>query len=221
MYLITWETYLLRREIKSLWYKWSKDDNWWIWTDENIQELVNNNPKVYMEEIEDKELPEMTKLDYEIAYTKKRLEKWKKKQEKKEIESQTTRLSQNERDFLRLAEPVKIWHHSQRRHEKLLEKVNRDWDRRWQAYKEAEEAEDKKEYWEDKLKELEAKKNWTWLNAEQRKIKRIENIKSKIKVWDKVIYNRTECIILKINKNTVKLSEYSFNVDIDFINLIK
>lgn len=220
MYLITWETYLLRREIKSLWYKWSKDDNWWIWTNKNIKEILNNNSKVYMEEIENKELPEMTKLDYEIAYAKKRLEKWENKQEKKELESQTTSLSQVERDFLRLWEPVKIWHHSQRRHEKLLEKVNKDWERRWQAHKEAEEAEDKKEYWEEKLKELEAKKNWTWKNAKQTKQEKIEYIKSNIKVWDKVMYMRQICKVLKINKNTIFTDWFTCNLDLSFINLI-
>ena len=184
-----------------------------------MEKLVSDN-SLYLEEIENKEMPDMTKLDYDIAYAKKRLEKWWVKQDKKELESQTTRLSKQEKDFLSLAEPIKIWHHSEKRHRKLIEKVERDWERRWQAYKEAEEAENKKEYWEDKLKELEAKKNWTWKNAEQRKAERIEKIKSKIKVWDKCFYNRQESTILKINKNTVKLDNFSWNIDIDFITLI-
>lgn len=33
MYLITWKTYILRRQIKSFWYKWSWDDKGWIWND--------------------------------------------------------------------------------------------------------------------------------------------------------------------------------------------
>lgn len=128
-------------------------------------------------------------------------------------------MSEQERDFLILWEPIKVWHHSERRHRKVIEKLNRDFERRWLAYKEAELAEDKKEYWEEELKRLEAKKNWTWLNAKERKEKAIEIIKSKIKIWDKCFYNRTECIIEKINKNTVKLDNYSFNVDIYYINL--
>jgi hypothetical protein len=220
MYLITWKTYILRRQIKSFWYKWSRDDKGWIWNDypEKLDLFITEN-NLLIEEIENKELPELTKLDYDIVYAKKRLEKWWNKQEKKENEANTTKMSEQERDFLILWEPIKVWHHSERRHRKVIEKLNRDFERRWLAYKEAELAEDKKEYWEEELKRLEAKKNWTWLNAKERKEKAIEIIKSKIKIWDKCFYNRTECIIEKINKNTVKLDNYSFNVDIYYINL--
>lgn len=221
MYLITWETYLLRRKIKSFWYKWDWENKGWIWNilNEEVEKLVSDN-SLYLEEIEDKELPEMTKLDYDIAYAKKRLEKWWVKQEKKELEWNTSKISEQEREFLKLWEPIKIWHHSEWRHRRLHEKLDRDFERRWQAYKEAEEAKNKKEYWEDKLKELEAKKNWTWLNAKQKKQKVVDLIKSKIKVWDKVIYNRTECIVLKINKNTVKLDNFSWNIDIYYLTLL-
>lgn len=220
MYLITWKTYILRRQIKSFWYKWSWDDKGWIWNDypEKLDLFITEN-NLLIEEIENKELSELTKLDYDIVYAKKRLEKWWNKQEKKENEANTTKMSEQERDFLILWEPIKVWHHSERRHRKVIEKLNRDFERRWLAYKEAELAEDKKEYWEEELKRLEAKKNWTWLNAKERKEKAIEIIKSKIKIWDKCFYNRTECIIEKINKNTVKLDNYSFNVDIYYINL--
>lgn len=220
MKLITGETYIIRRQIKSFWYKWDWENKGWIWNNisDELQKLINDN-NLSIEDIEDKELPELTKLDYDIAYVKKRLEKWEVKQEKKEIESQTTRMSEQERWFLRLWEPIKIWHHSEKRHRKLCEKMDRDWERRWLAYKEAEEAENKKKYWEEELKILEAKKNWTWLNAKEKKQKTIDLIKSKINVWDKCFYNRTECIIEKINKNTVKLNEFSFNVDIYFINI--
>jgi hypothetical protein len=221
MYLITWKTYILRREIKSFWYKWDKDNNWWIWNNypEKLHLFITKN-NLLVKEVDNKELPELTKLDYDILYAKKRLEKWWIKQEKKENEANITRISEYEKQFLRLWEPIKIWHHSEKRHRKLIEKIDKDFQRRWEAYKEAEKAEDKKEYWEDKLKELEAKKAWTWLNAKQRKEKTIELIKTKIKVWDKIIYNREECIIEKINKNTIKVDKYSFNIDINFINFI-
>jgi len=222
MNLITWNTYMIRRDLKTFWYKLDKDNDWWVWNilNEDIEKIIKDND-LFLEEIEDKELPKLSKLDYNILYAKKRLTKWDNKYLKNITEAETTRMSEGEREFLSLWEPIKIGHHSEKRHRKLYDKIDRDFERRWQAYKEAEDAEDKKEYWEEKLKMLEAQKKGTWKNAKQRKEERIEFIKSKIKVWDKILYNRVECIILKINKKTIFTDNYSFNIDIDYIDLIK
>lgn len=58
--------------------------------------------------------------------------------------------SQEGRDFLSLGEPIKIGHHSERRHRALIQ---RNWDRMGKSVAEAEKAKDyqrRAEYWQDK-----------------------------------------------------------------------
>lgn len=62
--------------------------------------------------------------------------------------------SQEGREFLSLGEPIKVGHHSEKRHRALIE---RNWNRMGKSveYSEkAEEAERKAEYWENKAKEI-------------------------------------------------------------------
>lgn len=62
--------------------------------------------------------------------------------------------SQEGRDFLSLGEPIKIGHHSERRHRKLIE---RNWERMGKSVAEREKAEEYKrrsEYWEERASKI-------------------------------------------------------------------
>ena len=62
--------------------------------------------------------------------------------------------SQEGKEFLSLGEPIKIGHHSEKRHRALIE---RNWDRMGKSValaEEAKEAERKAEYWENKTEEI-------------------------------------------------------------------
>lgn len=62
--------------------------------------------------------------------------------------------SQEQRDFLSLCEPIKVGHHSERRHRKLIE---RNWERMGKSVKENEKAEEYKrrsEYWEQRANKI-------------------------------------------------------------------
>jgi len=62
--------------------------------------------------------------------------------------------SQEGREFLSLGEPIKVGHHSEKRHRALIE---RNWNRMGKSVESAEkakEAEQKAEYWENKDKEI-------------------------------------------------------------------
>lgn len=62
--------------------------------------------------------------------------------------------SQEGKDFLSLAEPIKIGHHSEKRHRALIE---RNWNRMGKSVRESEKAEDylaRAEYWEGKQDEI-------------------------------------------------------------------
>ena len=62
--------------------------------------------------------------------------------------------SQEQRDFLSLGEPIKIGHHSEKRHRNLIE---RNWNRMGKSVAESEKAEEYKrraEYWESKTEDI-------------------------------------------------------------------
>ena len=62
--------------------------------------------------------------------------------------------SQEGRDFLSLAEPIKVGHHSEKRHRAL---IDRNWNRMGKCVAESEKAEQhegKAEYWESKAKDI-------------------------------------------------------------------
>jgi len=62
--------------------------------------------------------------------------------------------SQEGRDFLRLAEPIKIGHHSEKRHRALIERNHNRMGKSVEYSKKAEELKEKASYWEDKAKEI-------------------------------------------------------------------
>lgn len=58
------------------------------------------------------------------------------------------------RDFLSLGEPIKVGHHSEKRHRKMIENSCNNMDRMVENYNKAEEQSRKAEYWERKAKEI-------------------------------------------------------------------
>ena len=58
------------------------------------------------------------------------------------------------RDFLSLGEPIKVGHHSEKRHRKMIEDSCNNMDRMVENYNKAEEQSRKAEYWERKAKEI-------------------------------------------------------------------
>jgi len=62
--------------------------------------------------------------------------------------------SQEGRDFLRLAERIKIGHHSEKRHRALIERNHKRMGKSVEYTKKAEELKEKASYWQDKAKEI-------------------------------------------------------------------
>ena len=62
--------------------------------------------------------------------------------------------AQEGREFLSLAEPIKVGHHSEHRHRALIERNNNRMDKAMEHYSKAEEQKRKAEYWENKAKDI-------------------------------------------------------------------
>ena len=62
--------------------------------------------------------------------------------------------SQEGREFLSLGEPIKVGHHSEKRHRALIERNNARMDKSMEHLEKAEQAEHKSEYWEQKATEI-------------------------------------------------------------------
>ena len=91
----------------------------------------------------------------ELSYAERKADKYRNSQALHEAKShEWHEKSQEGAEFLRLAEPIKIGHHSEHRHRALIE---RNWNRIGNAVKEekiADERARKAEYWEDKAEEI-------------------------------------------------------------------
>ena len=91
----------------------------------------------------------------ELSYAERKAGKYRNSQALHEVKShEWHKKSQEGAEFLRLAEPIKIGHHSEHRHRALIE---RNWNRIGNAVKEekiADERARKAEYWEAKAEEI-------------------------------------------------------------------
>ena len=74
--------------------------------------------------------------------------------QKRSSEAYNTRATQNELDFLSLGEPIKIGHHSEKRHRKLFEKYDDKMRKSIDESKKAEEYKRRAEYWEGKTNDI-------------------------------------------------------------------
>jgi len=62
--------------------------------------------------------------------------------------------AQKDKGFLSLGEPIKVGHHSERRHRKVIEQANNNMCKSIEADKAAEEARQRAEYWEIKAEQI-------------------------------------------------------------------
>lgn len=62
--------------------------------------------------------------------------------------------SQEYHEFLSLGEPIKIGHHSEKRHRAMIEKTNKRMDKCVEYAEKAKEQENKAKYWEEKAEEI-------------------------------------------------------------------
>lgn len=104
------------------------------------------------------------------------------------------RISDQERDFLRLGEPIKIGHHSERRHRKLIERFNSAFDAEMTELTKAKKLREEAE----SLLPVQVKGD-----AERRRQKARDYASARITVGDTIsdgIYG--EGVVLRVNKNT-------------------
>ena len=111
-----------------------------------VYNLVSNaNGKFYYSivKIEDKTYSERKAEKYSNAYTN-----------SMNKSNERMQAAQEGRDFLSLAEPIKVGHHSEHRHRALIERNNNRMDKSMEYYQKAEEQKRKIEYLESKAQDI-------------------------------------------------------------------
>lgn len=131
-----------------------------------------------------------------------------------------------ENDFIRMAEPVKKWHYSQKQHENLNSKLDKKRLKHWEDAHLLIEAEKELENIKNRKTDEEKKLDW------QKILEKQEIQKDILKIGDKVKCEnlKSQGVILKINKKTATIQfekpypfgiiDYPFNVAFAFIELI-
>ena len=213
---ILWNTYKIRYKLKELWYIYSYEENAYI----KSFEFNSVFSLSHYDEINDLQLKyeeiSYIKINEEYIVRQKNIRANNKANKYNNLawnnykKSEVSTISQNEKEFLRLWEPIKVWHHSEARHRKLYEKLDKDFERRWQAYKKAEEYNGKAEYWENKrYLTSEEKKSKKELNEKIEK-EAINLWKQNHKHWDEFeCFANSKLIIKKINQKTVTTESWS------------
>lgn len=211
--LITGDTYLIRRDLAQLGCVFSYEHNWYVG---NIDSSQLSNFDVEIEEIEHIDINEEFIVNQKRKRAENKANKWNNKADKHYTNWENSKLSSWEREFLSLMEPVKLWHHSAGRHTRLLEKADRDLDRRMNEYKEWRMAESKAKYWENKTYYTEEEKK-------QRKELANNCLELAIKLWKEnhkvgdvfECFTANQITIKKINKKTIT-SEWWSTWDIKY-----
>lgn len=205
MLQITWNTYPFKRELYKSGCRFDYEKKAYIWPDTNEIRVFCENRKLEITEIADIDIWEEFEVQQQNLRAEKRAEKYRKRAENYNEKADQTDISQQERDFLLLWEPIKVGHHSERRHRKLIEKSNRTMDKKMEFYNKSEEAEWKAEYRENR-------KFYTKAEKEERKnrAKTIRTLAEKLrisehKIWDTYLGWHTTWTIEKINNKTVRL----------------
>lgn len=91
----------------------------------------------------------------DLTFAKRKAERYKNAAENHSKKSnQYYQASQESREFLSLAEPIKVGHHSEKRHRALIERNSNRMDKCIEFEKKSAESERRAEYWESKAEEI-------------------------------------------------------------------
>ena len=91
----------------------------------------------------------------EMTYAQRKAEKYNNSVANHQAKSNQYYEASNEgREFLSLGEPIKVGHHSEKRHRALIERNHNRMDKSMEHLKIAEQAESKASYWENKAEEI-------------------------------------------------------------------
>lgn len=148
---------------------------------------------------------------------KRKAERREAKAKRKEEEISKHEDSKADKDFLSLCEPVKVGHHSEGRHRKLLEKSWNKMGKRVQLAEEAKEAERKADYWANKKQLTTEEKTIRKERAKNTMERAVEIFKEKYPIGSMVTSNNIygwPYKIEKYNKKTLRLEGKDWNVDL-------
>lgn len=221
MLKITWDTYPLRRHLAIYWAKFSYEDKCYLSNhNEEIIDFCIKHELKFENYDKDMVLDEKWEIEQKNLRAKQKAEKYINRAKNYETKWDNEQLWQYERDFLVLAEPVKIWHHSEWRHRKLLERSRRKMDKQHEFYKKSNELEWKAKYREKKVYKTKEDKE---IKRELLKIKvnrALELRRNKYKVGDQYIWRHYNWFIEKINNKSVIIkvnnSWWSLKININY-----
>ena len=152
-FVITGNTYPVRREIAHLGFIYSYEQSGYIG---NCKEMTESLSKKIMDlgvefsEIDFIEINEAYIVNQKNIRAQNKASKYEDRAIRTETKANNTDISQAEKNFLSLAEPIKIGHHSEKRHRKLVEKAWNTMGKRVELFNQAEKYEDKADYWKNK-----------------------------------------------------------------------
>jgi len=201
---ITWNTYLHRRELSRFGCKFSYSDKVWVWSKTGgVIDFCNNNNLDFEDYEKDIVLDEKFEVEQKNIRARQKAERYNNRAMQLEQKAENTIPTQQERDFLSLGEPIKVWHHSEWRHRKLIDRVRRTYDKQHELYKKSEENERKAKYRENKIYRTEEDKKMKKELAKVRMEQALQLRRDKYKIWDEYIGRHCCWIIEKINNRTV------------------
>ena len=212
--LLWWDTYPFRREIASM--GWIYDYTEKAHRLPKNETTINRSREKWFDiHTSDIDITDDYKVHNKNVQSWKRADKWSLVSDRKNSEATKYEDSKAVKDFLSLWEPVKVWHHSEKRHRKLIDKSRKNRWKRVELHNEADEAERKSEY----------RKNKKYKTAEEKRLEKeyIAKLSEKAlilwsqeyRVWDIYVWWHTSFTIAKINKKTVQ-SESGSNRDIKY-----
>lgn len=210
---ITWETYTNRRTLAQLGAKFDYTEKAYIAADsEQLQDFLRTAPDLeqstYTSEVNIDS--EQFQVDQQAAKAKARAERYQARADRLEKASNEAYEASNEwHEFLVLAEPIKIGHHSEKRHRALIERNWKRMDKCIQLSKEAEELLRKAEYWSNRKFETTETKEQKKEQQKKLKARTLELWREAYKVWDTYTGWSITCTIAKINKNTITSTTWS------------
>lgn len=166
-------------------------------------------------------LDEKWEVEQQNIRAKRKAEKYQTRAETLEVKAEQTTISQHESDFLSLWEPIKVWHHSEGRHRRLLERTRRTMDKQHELYEKSSEAERKAKYRENKKFYTEDEKK-----QKKERAKKIRELAEQLRIKDHSVWwiyswrHTGDKIIRKINAKTVCLEwwwkwEIAYSKDFD------